>query len=209
MSAYSFTDSNGVKYDISVTFRTIFQVAERTGYDILNPHSQENGLTLEERLVTQPTVVVKIVAALCGVDDLDAFYEAIDGKAYKGLEKAFWDAYLNFFVQSGRGYAATALQIDLKAKSEAERLTEEKLKKSLKKNFSNSSPSPDSETGKIERSGNSNDSPKPTSDSKPKTALKSSAQSTTPTAQERKTSGARPTSTTSREPAPKKKPKNS
>lgn len=210
MANHSFKDANGATYNVRVTFRTIFNVAEKTGLDILNPTVPgENGVSLEEELFSKPTVVVKIVAALCGVDDVEAFYDAIDGAAYKELEKAFWAEYLNFFVQSGRDYAATALRIDLEMKAKAEKQTEENLRKLQKKTSFSSSPSPASPTGKIKLSGNSTEQPTPISGKTVPTARKSSAPSITPTPKKENISGARPTSTITKKPAPKKKPKNS
>lgn len=209
MTAYSFTDSNGTKYEIRITFRTIFQVADRTGWDLLNPNQTEDGLDLEDRLLTKPDVVTRIVAALCGIDDLDAFFDAIDGKAYKELEQAFWGAYLDFFDQGGRSYIATALRTDLKTRTEAEKMAEENLLELAKKNFSNSSHSQDSPTGKTERSGKSTSSPKPISNSTSPVAPKSSAQSTTLTPQGDKTLNVQSTSTRSKKQEQKKKRKGS
>lgn len=209
MSAYSFTDSNGTNYEFKINFRTIFYVAEKTGIDLLNPDQVEDGSDLESRLVTKPGVVVKVVAALCGIDDLDAFYDAIDGTAYKELEKAFWDAYLNFFVQSGRNYIAAALKVDLEATQkmarEMEKRAEEGRLQLEKQTFLSSSPSPESKIGKVEPSGKSTDSPKPISKSTVQEDLKSSALSTTRMRRNEKTSVARPTSTRSKKPALKKK----
>ena len=242
MSAYSFTDSNGTSYEIRMTFRTIFDVAERTGYDLLNPgDQQDDGFLLSNALLTKPLIVARVVAALVGDGDGAApgsrsragvdspppagrlvcknfdsysdyektFLDLIGAKEFPVMEEAFWKAYCDFFVQSGREWIATAFLNLLTQRTKQLEAAKAAMVELPKKNFSESSPLPASPTGSIEPSGKSPESPKPTSSSERKTAPKSSARSTTRTAPENKTSGVRQTSTLTKKPAPKKKPKNS
>ena len=210
MSAYSFTDSNGTKYEIRITFRTIFDVAERTGYDLLNPGEQkEDGFLLSNALLTKPLVVARVVAALVGAEDEKAFLDLIDAKSFPAMDEAFWKAYCDFFDQGGREWIAIALRDLLKERTARLAAAKAAMLELPKKTSSESSPSPASPTGSTVPSGNSLESPKPTSDSKRKTTAKSSAPSTTRTALENKTSGARSTSTPTKKPAQKEKRKSS
>ncbi len=210
MDEYSFKDASGATYQFRVTFKTIFRVADKVGVDLLDCGQVEDGDSLSERLLHRPGLVVKVVAALCGVDDLDAFYDAIDAASYKEMERTFWDAYVDFFDQSGREYMAEALKADLKLKRQAEIQTKEEiLKESQRQSYSVSSPLLELTTGKTEPSGKSTASPKLISNKTAKTAPSSSAPSTTPTRKPTKTSGARATSTSSKKSAPNEKRKSS
>ena len=210
MSAYSFTDSNGTSYEIRMTFRTIFDVAERTGYDLLNPcDQQDDGFLLSNALLTKPLIVARVVAALVGAPDEKTFLDLIGAKEFPVMEEAFWKAYCDFFVQCGREWLAITFTELLKERAKQLEAAKAAMVELPKKNFSESSPLPASPTGSIEPSGKSPESPKPTSSSERKTAPKSSARSTTRTVPENKTSGVRQTSTPTKKPAPKKKPKNS
>ena len=201
MSAYSFTDSNGTSYEIRMTFRTIFDVAERTGYDLLNPcDQQDDGFLLSN---------ARVVAALVGAPDEKTFLDLIGAKEFPVMEEAFWKVYCDFFVQCGREWLAITFTELLKERAKQLEAAKAAMVELPKKNFSESSPLPASPTGSIEPSGKSPESPKPTSSSERKTAPKSSARSTTRTVPENKTSGVRQTSTPTKKPAPKKKPKNS
>ena len=203
MSAYSFSDSNGTNYEIRITFRTIFDVAERTGYDLLNPgDQQDDGFLLSNALLTKPLVVARIVAALVGANDEKAFLDLIGAKEFPAMEEAFWKAYCDFFVQSGREWIATAFLNLLTQREKQLEAAKAAMVELPKKNSSESSRSHASPIGSTEPSGKSPDSPKPTSDSKRKTAPKSSARSTTRIAPADKTSGVRQTSTPTKKPAP-------
>jgi len=210
MSAYSFTDSKGVTREIRVTFKSIFDVAEKVGVDLFNPQKQteRGGGALSEDLMDSPGLLMEVVAALCG-EDRDAFAEAIDGKAFAEMENAFWEAYVDFFDQSGRKWLTVALKRDLQTKKEADERTAQKLLSLPQETFSESSPLPTSPTGSIEPSGNYQDAPTPILDSNVQDKRKSSARSTTPTSPKEKTSGARPTSILTKKPARKKKQKRS
>ena len=212
MSAFLFTDNSGVTRDVRVTFRTIFNVADRTGFDLLNPGEEQQGVVLSEELLTKPTLVVKIVAALCEVKDeeLDAFYEAVDGKVFAALEDSFWKAYTNFFVQCGRDWLALAIQKSLERReSRYETARETLLLDSPSNDSFSSSSQPESTTGSTELSGNSQDAPKPDSKKNRATERKSSAQSTTRTQKPIKNSEPQGTSISTKEPKANPKRKNS
>lgn len=210
MTAYSFTDSNGTKYEIRITFRTIFDVAERTGYDLLNPgEPKEDGFLLSNALLTKPLVVARVVAALVGAEDEKAFLDLIDAKSFPAMEEAFWKAYCNFFVQCGREWIAISFTELLTERAKNLEAAKAAMLNLPRKKSSESSPLQESPIGSTEPSGKSPASPKPTSDSKRKNAPKSSAQSTTRTALENKTSDARSTSTPTKKPAQKEKRKSS
>ena len=209
MTAYSFKDSKGNEREIRVTFQSIFDVAEACGVDLLNPATpDEDGQVLTTKLLNDPSLLVKIVAAIVG-DYSAEFFNAIDGETYRAMHKAFWDAYNDFFVQSGREWIALGLKkaLTLQEKKLAE--AKEKMLESPNATSSTSSSSQDSTTGDEELSGKSPAPPKQGSGSSLPTEPVSSRRSTTRTSQEGTTSARQKTSTTSQKQKPSRKRKSS
>lgn len=160
MIQYIFKDANGEKYELRLTFDKIFDVAEATGYDLLNPNQEINGKALSIVLMANPGELVKVVAALCGrtsADEIKAFAARIDAPSFKEMEKAFFDAYSDFFDQLGRGYMATALREDLKTRNTKWEKADEIIQNLPPTTSLPSSPSPESPIGEPEPSGNSTD----------------------------------------------------
>ena len=210
MSNYFFTDTDNVKREISICFSTIFKIFEATGYDLLNPdRTDANGVTLSDKILTEPRVLLKIVYSFCANNETEEeFYAKLSPESYVEMENAFWNSYADFFVRLGREWFAIAIRQSLQARKEGDEAAKKALLDSEKENSSNLSSSPESKTtGSPKPSGKSPDSQTPDSPKKPKTAPKSSAQSTTRTSRAAKTSGARETSTptkSSKRSAPKK-----
>lgn len=191
-----FTDANGIKREINITFATIFRVAEKTGYDLLNPGEIQNGAVLSEKLLNDPKTVVEVLAAICEIEDKDAFYSALDGKAYAEAEDAFWNAYSDFFAQAGRDWLVVAIQRSLETRAQAEETAYQTLLGLQNPTFSDSSSLQESITdGETNPSGNSQDLPTQASENQQATEPKSSAQSITRTSTKEKTSDSRATST--------------
>ena len=199
MSAFSFTDLKGRTYNVRVTFRTIFDVARILNLDLLNPGVEQNGILLSEELLTSPTLVVKIVAALCDVDDVDDFYDSIDGAVYAKLEEAFWNAYGDFFTQAGRDWLTVAIQKSLDLRTKNGEITKAGLLGLRQSDSSNSSPEPESTAGKTDPSGNSPSSETPSSESSRPSSPKSTPRSTTRTRSANKTSDLPASSTSTNE----------
>lgn len=201
MATYDFTDSNGVKREIKITFASIFHVAAETGYDLLNPGIEQKGEILSETLLNDPAKLALVIAALCHVKTEDDFFSALDGRAYAEAEAAFWNAYSDFFAQAGRDWLVVAIQKSLETKARAEETAYQTLLNLQSPTSSDLSPSPESpKDGKTKLSGNSQDSPTPLSETTQAQERKSYAPSTTPTSPEEKTSEVRETSTRSRKP---------
>lgn len=211
MNKYSFTDAKGVKHEFEVNFATLFDVYDYTGFDLLNPASEVDGKSVSNKLLTEPTALIRVVYALCeDAVDPDAFYSAIDAKAYVDAESVFWKAYQDFFVLLGQEWVAIAIKQSLQMKAEQAETNKRKLLGSRRKTFSGLSSSLGVKaTGEPKPSGNSPDSPTPESEKKRPTERKSSALSTTPTSQDDETLEARETSTPTKKPSRAKKPKNS
>ena len=209
--SHAFKDSRGVAHDVIINFASIFRVASVTGFDLLNPGSEQDGVILSDRLLSDPNTLIKVVHALCASDEKEEdFYAAIDGKAYAEAENAFWGEYSDFFAQAGRDWLVVAISKSLETKRQAEEVVKEKLLSSKSPTYSVSLSSPDAKAaGSTKQSGNSQDSPTPAPVKKRPTERKSSAPSTTRTSRDDKTSEAHATSTLTSEPRQKPKRKSS
>lgn len=195
----TFFDANGKKRSIAITFRTLFQCAEDTGYDLINPTSPVEGSPriLSDELLYNPGAVARVLASLCKEADEtdDAFFDALDGRSFKQGEDAFWKEYRNFFDQSGRDYLTIMLTKDLQLKERRESEARRRAQNFVPETFFNSSAPADDKTGSTAPGGNSQDSPTPPTADAPTQSASSSAESTTPTRPGKKTSNARRTST--------------
>ena len=205
MAAYSFKDSNGVEHEIRVTLKTIFDVAAKCDVDLLNPTEtfRDSEKTLSDCLMTDSRLLFNVVAAICNLDADD-----VDGRTLGEMKKAFWEAYSDFFAQSGQNWLAIAIRKDLQRLTEALKNTEKLVQDVPQENSSDLLARLMSATGSREPSGKSPDSPTPILDEQAQDKPLSSALSITPTSPEN-ISAAPKTSTSTKKRKQKPKRKNS
>lgn len=203
MTAYSFKDSKGVEHEIRVTLKTIFDVAAKCDVDLLNPTAmfRDTEKTLSDCLMTDPLLLYRVVSAICTLEADD-----VDGHTLAEMKKAFWEAYSDFFAQSGQNWLAVAIRKDLQRLSEALRNTEKLIQDLPQENSSDLLAQLMSATGNPEHSGKSQDSPTQIFDGQAQGKRRSSALSITPTSPENTSAGQKTsTSTKKRKQKPKRK----
>ena len=119
MSKYFFTDSEGVKREISINFYTLFNVFSVTHYDLLNPDAKIDDVMLSDKLLNEPMTLLKVVYALCAKDETqEEFYAKITPESFIEVENAFWNSYADFFVRFGAEWVAIAIRDRLKKRIE-------------------------------------------------------------------------------------------
>lgn len=168
----TFKDSTGKKRTIVITFRTLFQCADDTGYDLLNPASpiENTNRVLSDELMYNPGALARVLYSFCKEDGetQEAFFDALDGKAFKDGEDAFWEEYRDFFAQSGRDLLATTLERDLTTKTLKEQTAKNRILNLPLPTFSDLSQAVDEIIGSTQVIGSSQDSQTQTNESERK-----------------------------------------
>lgn len=139
------TTVNGKELDLTVNIGAAMRVLEKTGANIFNPASETGSGALADRLMTDDLFLIEVAAAITAPqfetpDAAESFFYALGGAEIAEISKAFWESYERFFTLRGKAWAAKAIEIDLKRKTDAETQAVENLETFAKNSDSETSP---------------------------------------------------------------------